>query len=399
MSCYERFVGNETILEFFELGSSTAPVKTMRVARPMESAINANVLDIEHEESAEEVRTRILALGGKRKYTLSVTTEHPTAPLEKAWDPAWEDDVLGDLESPKRANDSGEEDQDIRPEFAEAKTTVFRRFRLPECLRTLEVLKDLAIETTDGTTLPVQVWKFGRILTETANGFTSTPIPSGAPVLLEGAQLDLENGYFTLKEPAVNLVSITIDGDGVAIDDYEVATVGITITVAGDRLAVDTGVQTNGFEFVGLEAEGLVETVLNESFEVKQFTNIGTPFRDSDGEAHEFEEAYVLLEGTGWEVYVAAIKTQDDEEIFRRFALGALREKQRMRSTYNVTTPFWTAGYKLGDRVEFVGQDDYEFGVHQILSVSYDLTSDHTTSLSTDSTLPLAATTVLGGMR
>ena len=391
----ERFEGFVTVLDCFELADPGAPVKSVVVARAGEAARDSNVLDISHEEGADAVRTRVIALGDRRRFTFSVSTEHATAPLVKGWSAALEDEVLANPEATKRGAESGDAGDETRSEFTEERARVFRRFRLPECLRRLLIEKDLAVKLSDGSRLAMQVWKFPRVLSYDEGSSSWSSSASSEPVLLEGTQFDLENGYFVLKSPAINLVSASVDGSANIVDVYEPAVVGLTLSVAGSRLVFDTGVRRNGLSFEGIDSDGLVEVVLNESFGYSQFSNIDFGFEDSDGVAHVFGGTWLYLEGDGWTYYDGKFLSQDDESAFRGFALAALREKNTVRTTYNVTTPYWTSAYRLGDRISVVGQDDFQFGTHQILSLEYNLTNDHGVSFSTDSSVPLVANTIL----
>jgi hypothetical protein len=141
----------------------------------------------------------------------------------------------------------------------------------------------------------------------------------------------------------------------------------------------------------------LLDVVVNESFGFKQLTNIGHPFIDGDGGSHVYDEAWLFVEGEGWVLYGVQTLTQDDTEIQAKFAEAALREKNTVRQAYNVTTPFWTPAYRLGDRIRLVGQRDAEIGKHQIMSLSYSLGDDHNTVLATDTNSPMVASQVLGG--
>lgn len=392
----ERFEGNDAYLDFFELGDPGAPVRNVRVARRGESAAGSNVLDIDHEESADDVTTRIIALGDRRRFTVSVTTDHATAPLEPDWDPLLEAEVLANPEATKRGNESGDPDDETRQEFTEELARVFRRYKLPDCLRRLIIDKDLAVELEDGAKLSIQVWKWPVVLEYNAGTDAWESTPAVAPVLLEGTQFDLDNGFITLKAPGLNLVS-SAEVAGDTIDTYQQAVVGITLTAAASRLVYDTGVRKNGMSFDGIDNDGLLDVVVNESFGYKQLTNIGHPFVDGDGASHVFGEAWLYVAGTGWALYDVQTVTQDDTEIQSKFAEASLREKNTVRQSYNVTTPFWTSGYRLGDRIRVIGQDDAEFGKHQIMSLSYNLGNDHSTVLSTDTNSPMVASQVLGG--
>jgi hypothetical protein len=388
VSFRERFVGDTAYLDFFELADPRAPVREVRVARELESiSAGANVLTISHEESLEDVKTRLIGLGARRQFVVSATTYHPTAPLEKVWDSELEAAVLANPQEAKKSEQQGQEG-------SEEQAQVFRRYRLPECLRRLLLERENAIELNDGTRLAIQVWKWPVALVYTTeDGWTSTP--GEAPTLLEGTQFDLANGLFTLRAPAINLVGSELGADNVPVDDYEEAHVGVTLTVGGGRIAHDTGVVENGATLDGVGAVGLVEIIENESF---GFRKIGAAaLEDLAGDPHEFLDTWVYIEGEGWTLYEVAEVLQDDERAFRDFVDMALREKNTPRSAYQVTTPFWTPAYRLGDAIRVTGQRDFRASTHQVLSLSYNLSNDHSTTFGTDSQVPMVASDILGG--
>jgi hypothetical protein len=384
VSFRERFSGVATYLDFFELGDPGAPVRRVRVARPGEPAQGSNVLAISHDEATDDVRNRIIGLGDRRKLVISLTTDHPTAPLARDWDASLEAAVLANPESAKRGSGGGAE---VRTEFDEAKARVFRRFRLPQALRGLEIDADNAVELSDGSKLAVQVFKFGRDLIYNPVSQSWSSQPSAVPVLLEGAELDLANGAFTLKEPAINLVSTALGQDNRPVDVWAPATVGITLTVLGPRLLYDTGPSTTTLSLDGIAADGLSEFFVNESF----------GYRAIGGAIGSHSFGATMLVGNAWLVYTDPVVLQDDGAALREFVEAALREKRDIRATYSVTTPYWAAGPMIGERIEVIGQDDFSYGTHQVLSLSYNLGDDHSTTFSTDSQVPLTASNVLGG--
>ncbi|MBI1291210.1 hypothetical protein GC173_08185 [bacterium] len=394
ISFRERFEGFTTVLEFFELADPAAPLKTVVVARHGEAARESNVLDISHEEGADAVRTRVIALGDRRRFTVSVTTEHGTAPLEKDWAASLEAEVLAAPEFIEQQLGKNE----VPEEWKRLRRRVFRRFRLPDCLRRVMIEDKLAVELSDGSRPTVQVWMWGRTapveVTEGSGTWTSEPALT--PTLVEGVELHLAEGYFVLNRPAISFVSASIDGSGNIVDVYTPAVVGITLSLAGARLIHDTGVRQNGLSFQGIDGDGLVEAITNESFGFRQFSNVGFPVADGDGGEHVFSQTMVLL-GSEWTLFDGAIITQDDGSVLRTFAQAALRERNTVRTTYTVTTPYWTSAYRLGDRIQVVGQNDHVFGTHQVLSLAYNLTNDHATTLSTDSSVPLIANQILEG--
>lgn len=397
VSLRERFDGVRTVLEFFELADPGAPTKTVRVARPNEAVVGSNVLTIGEEVSADGVKTRLIGMGDRRKFVVSVTTDHPTAPLEPDWNPALEAVVLANPEGTKRGNSADDPADETRSEFTPERARVFRRFRLPECLRRRIIEKQNALELTDGSAVPIQVWKWGRALQYDADTKAWTSQETATPVLLEGAQVDLENGVIVLRAPALNLVSSAVNESAIVVDQWQPAVVGVTLTVAGRRLLHDTGARPNGMSLDGIATDGLTEAVLNESFGWRQTTNEGFPFADDAGDEHVFDEAWAFIEGTGWASFLGATVLQDDELLLRDFVEMALRDKNAPRASFNIQTPFWTAGYVLGDRIVVVGQDDFRFGTHQVLSLAYDLTHDHSTTFSTDNGVPMTVSNILEG--
>lgn len=388
----ERFDSlGRTWLEFYELGDPKAPVCDVRVAAAGESALGSNVIDITHDEVADDVRTRMIGLGAPRKFVVSTTSDASEGPLECDWDSSLESGVLANPESTKAGNESGLVGDETRTEYTAAKARVFRQYKLPECLRNLMIDKDLGIELSDGRKLSIHAWKFPRIATYSSGTESWTSTLGTTPKLLEGTSFDLENGTFTLKKPAVNLVSSSVDGSGEVIDVYEEAVVGITLAVQDGRLRHDTDVKSTQLDFTGIADDGLTEVVVNESFALIQITNSGYTIDDITF------DAWVFIPDTGWAFYDSAESIQDDTEPLRMFTEAALREKGDVKTTYAITTPFWTPGFRLGDRIRVIGQDDAVIGTHQINSLAYNLTHDHSTTFGTDSAVPLIANEILSG--
>lgn len=391
ISFAERFSGGTVYLDFFELGDPGAPTRSVRVVRPGASVAGTNVLAMTHEESVAEMRNRIIAVGDRRKLVVSATTFHTTAPLEKLWNSAHEAAVLA---SPARGTVPSQEG--VNPgEWFPGAENVFRRYRLPECLRRQVIDSANAVELSDGSVLPIQFWKLGLDLSYDAELGYWTSVAATVPTLLQGCSLDLQTGVVMLKDQAINLEESFVDEDNNPIDVWVEAEIGVTLTVSGPRLIWDTGVTDGEVSLLGIAADGLAEVFNNDSFAFRQLGTGDWPLADSRGVTHTFDATYTLA-GNEWLITLGANVLQDDGVALAQYAELAVRERGRPRTSYSITTPFWTPGYRIGDRIDVVGQDDFVARGHQIASVTYDLTHDHSTTISTSTDVPMIASQVLG---
>lgn len=411
VSFRERFQGVATFLEFFEVGDPSAPVRTMRVARPGESIAGTNVLTVSHQEGLEDVKNRIIAMGAPRKYVVMVGTDHSTAPLEKLWDETLESSILTNVEGKGAAAPVTEMDGESEADppapteeellaaaaLEEERARVFRRYRLPAALRNLRIDKENAIELSDGRRLGIQVMKSWRRLAFNSGTGAWVGTPAGFPELLTGFAFDPATGELTLAQPAISLVSAALNESNQTVETWEEANVWILLTVLGERLSYDTRTRRSGFTLQGIGNDGLGEVVLNESFGFRQMSNDGFPIVDSEGTEHTFDDAWVFVDGDGWTRYLGSTVFQDDNELLRVFTDMTLREKNRVRETYAVTSPFLSWAVQIGERIAMVGQDDFRFGTHQVMSISHALGHDHQTTISTENNIPMTASDVLGG--
>lgn len=402
VSIRERFLGVDTLLDFLQLADDGAPRRRVIVARPGQPITGTNVAQIEHAVSSDNVKTRMIAVGDRRRFSVSVRTDHPTAPLERLWDPAHEAAVLAFPQGQVPVGGT-----ELKPWVA-PQAHVFRRYRLPACIRRLEVGRELEFVLADGSRATMQVWKMPRtrVWNEGLQEWTSTP--GTQPELIEGWEFDAEQGVIVLRDPAVNLSgatqAITLGPSGSQYSwnqTWVEAPVGVTLSVGGRRLYHDTGVQANGMSLEGIAGDGVVETFEVESFGFHQATNIGEPFADDSGDTHEYDEAWfyntAAVGGPAWEYYDAATVLRDQTLDFVEHVQNALREKNDVRQNYTIRLPWFSSGYRLGEMIEVVGQDDFEMGTHQILTLVWDLTNNHSTTITTDNSRPLISSSVLGG--
>lgn len=373
LSFRERFEAQQVYLDFFEIGDDNAPARNVIIARPNEKIheVGANVLTMTREDSIDSVRSRVVGCGDKRRYIFSVTSNHATAPLRKGWSPAGEAAVLANPSRVKKYINTLSESDGIQYE------NVFRRFLLPDFLRgNVRVVQEKnAIFGSDGCEAPIQVWKIPRDLVAGEEGdYTSTL--GTVPEILEGAKLDIKTGVITLSEPAINEVSTVVTEGADIITTYEPATIGVTLTVAAARLVADSGI--DGPEGV---ADGMVQQIYQDSFIAKQFNG------ELDG--HTFSSCWYFDPILGPQNVIGVTSIANDTTSLRLYTALAQREMNRTRAAYNIGLPFFTEGFRVGDRINVIGEDGYDYGTHQVKKVGFDLTSDHQTSLSTDNEVPL----------
>jgi hypothetical protein len=394
VSFREEFAIAKSKLIVFELADPSLQAKTISVAMAGQSAAGTNVLDINAEGTILDSRNRIIGLGAPRKFVVSTSTRYTPAPLEKMWNPALEASVLKNPESTKAGNEVPGDG--TRGEYSPEKQKVFRDYRLPKVLRDRIIAKDNAITLSDGTTLGIQVWKWGRTMAYNAGTGQWVGTESETPVLLDGVEWNLEAGTFRLKQPAINIVSSSLNDQYQPVDVMVGADVGITITYEGDRLIRDTGASKQNFEVEGLDNAGLAEPFINGNFAFRQVTNIGFPLDDDGGDV-VFDDVWVFLPASPgeWINYQAAEVLQDDLPALIAYTDAALREKSGLKTTYSITFPYFTTAYRIGDRIQILGQRDFDFGTHQVLGITHDLSNDHSTTISTDNRVPLVASKLL----
>ncbi len=386
--------GGKTYLRFFELGPASGRAKTVRVARVGQAALGSNVLGITHEYNTDDVLTRLVAFGAPKKFVISVSTGHPSAPLIKDWDSGLEPAVLSNPEGTLRGNESGKAGDGTRSEFTEEKARVGRWFKLPDVLRKYVIGRDNALETADGRKLDVQFWMMRRVpaYNPTTKSWGSTAATS--PTLLEGVEFEPENYRFRLRKPAVSLVSQSIS-EGEIVDVYSLAEVGVTLTVEAERLRYDTGVKQGRVGFDDVRAAGVSDSITNESYAYIQITNEDFDFVDEDGVSHIFGDVWIFTTSAGWTRYTSKSVVRDLSASMQQLGDSSLRERLDIRAVYQIATPFLTGGYRLGDIVRFVGQNDFDYGVHQVQGLAHNLTNDHGTTFNTDNLIPLVATEIL----
>lgn len=373
---YEDFRANgHTYLQFYEQGSYSADKRRVRLARVGECARGSNVSQISYEESLDDVRTRIIALGQPKRYMVTLTVAN--GGLVPAWDPTLEAAVLADPESALEGNiELGE--------TSLARQQVYRQYKINEAFRDVVIDDKLFLDLNDGTTLDMQVfrWGYDTIAYDTETGVWSSTASASPNELLEGVEFDLANLSFTLPEPAVLMTNSQVTGE-VPTDTYVAAQIGLTISISGDDLRHDTGVIDNGYGLAGIQPAGLVEVIGPSNFQFHQYSNTDYPIGGV-----VYDSTWFWSEPTGWVNVAGTANERDDSEALRTYAEIMLLEKSGVKTAYNIRIPYFSNAYEIGDWIEVAGQGDYRQWPHLVDNISWSLDNDHSTTITTDSGTP-----------
>jgi hypothetical protein len=244
---------------------------------------------------------------------------------------------------------------------------------------------------------------------------TSEAYPNGYPPELWGtpeevsAEFNLNEGWFRLKEPAICVGGSIVDvDDGLEKTVYLPMVVVITLTYKGTRLVSD---KTSPDVVVSaLPNSGLVQTFSNDHILYQQITNRDFPiyyFSDDQTVGRVVWYNYCIYSqntdagtvitlfddtNTADEILVVDKSAKLDD-----YTLKALAEQARPQETYSITTPYYTSSFQIGDTINITGEDSFNFGHHIIRAVNYNLTDNHSITISTDNNVPLLYSNILGG--
>jgi len=424
----ERFETNATYFDFMDIKSNRNIRKNIIVAEAGEcvAGSNYNVLSITDDSNIEEVVNRIVGYGDYRKFIVTASTNHVTAPLEKIWNTSLEDDVLADPDITKRGTRDGQNSE--LEGWNEEYENVFKVYRLPAPLRKFVIESGLEIDNIE-----IQVFKLPRIMSPGYGygyGYNDEGYSYGyndncgespyydyfvsigsdpdvweseiapQPTIVEGSEINLTsdgNYTFKLKEPALNLCSTSINYDlfgfPTPVFTWTEAEIYITLTYRKDPIYYDTG-RIGEVDYYSLQ-DGVYDQIQNDSFRYIQITNIDYPILDDDGNSHIFDDVWIYKssdEGSlpkGYYHVTSKNIVIDDSQNLNKFTKLALDERNDIRKNYNIVIPKFTKGYSLGDTVIILNQKDYNYGNHLIQSINYDITSNHKTTISTDNQSPL----------
>lgn len=222
LSFRERFDGDVTYLDFFKMADETASSTTLKVAVAGQSIVDAeaNVLAIDREESITTSKNRVIAIGDRSKFIISLTTnlnvpveepdpppDPPPAPsnyLERLWLDEWAAKIIRSPEGYQPNCSRNMEPWPAPTNYA------FRRYRLPECLRPPYAFPQESIPLRIGEDAQVrmQVWRRGVDYEWDVEGMRMVAVPRPEPELVEGWDFDPATGTLWLKEPNIYVSEI-----------------------------------------------------------------------------------------------------------------------------------------------------------------------------------------------
>lgn len=380
---YEEFRSNgDTYLQFYEIASYKNDRKSMKIAGVGECIRGSNIKEATYSENLEEVKNRIIAFGQPKKYMITLTVAN--GGLIKGWNTNLEAAVKADPETTYRGSIE-------QGETTLARQRVFKEYYINEDFRDIVVDGDNFLEFEDGKKLPIQVlkWGYSAISYDSNDGTWIGTISLNPTEVIEGVQLDMENLRFSLSDPALILESSVILG-GEVYDTWTEAKIGLTITVSADTLTVDTESIRNGYKEHGIIKEGLTEVVGPANFQFEQFTNDGFPIGGTT-----YNDVWYWTEADGMTNVPTKVIDRDDTIYLDKYANAMALEKSGVKTTYNIGIPFFSTGYEIGDLIRVVGQRDFKDHPHIVENISWNLTNNHSTTISTDSAEPAAVSQII----
>lgn len=384
----ERYTEQRTLLDFYVMGRPGG-YHVVSVPTPGGGPeLGETVTAWQSEEDDEEVYSRVVGYGGAIETQVTVGTANPggTWPAvceaflipdwmgATAYPPAPAETLTAAeqavLENPALASPG---DAQFRPEYG----GIFRRFRLPECLRYHVVeqgnlARDLA-GLPIGRQVFIEEYEFnleetgGKLGTLKTDGFRQ----------IQGARYDPKTRVLELSKPAVAVAEYVYDsGAHEYTRRYARANVWATLTIQetwGRRLRYDTGVKGD-LSLPGLGMAGITDSFVNEQIQYERVGSGSGEFVDSRGRGYGFgsiwwDETVGIWQSVG---IGAPVAIQDDSRWLRAVCEGMLAERCRRRQTWNVRFPAALFGFRIGDGLRILNRGVDGLAL-QIIGVKVDL--------------------------
>jgi hypothetical protein len=372
----ERFVNNQTYLDFFELGYNSRYKNVWIAPNADASTFNTNVFTLSKTETIDDSKDRIKVVGDRLKYIV-------TFELIKDWDESLEADVL--------ANPTGEITQgkvgynQTQKEYWEKRSKVFRKYKLPDVFKNYEIDDDLPLTNTNGDKLPILIFRPQYIPVFDDENQEWVSVLGDTPEILDGVDFDKNSLTVTLDAPNVYFENGYVNELNKPVEIYAENTIFMTICYNNGRLIYDTGKRNSEINlFRSLERE---QVILASGFRYIQYGNV------DDDIGVQYESCTVYNEVDGWLTINDSVNINDEQDMIT-YAEIALQDQNRKKESYTIETPFLTWAYDIGDSIKVNGDNSYT-QLSQIQSITYNLTNDHSTQITTDTSLQSMAVNIL----
>lgn len=328
------------------------------------------------EGDIEEIHSRVIGYSRATETMLTVGTDHTTAPLVPAWVltdqfqypdtlPAWDPDTadaaeaeLEVIENPKLAVPG---DPSYNPAYAD----IFRRFRLPDCLRAQVILARnlLELDYSDNLRqfLPVQFFR-RKIVFDPVIPIPGETIGTESETDFEeihGAQIT-PDGHVVFSEPVLAEFGYQYDTlTGLMTAIVRPVHIYVTLSVmevARPTISYDTGVRGD-VRVPGISAVGLVYTYQNNNI---RYQRAGAPAGDLSGEdGAKFDAIWYNKRTDTWDTADGdnPLIINDDTPYLQPLSEQILTERNRRRTAATVNLPCFRALYNIGDAIYVTGRN------------------------------------------
>lgn len=267
---------------------------------------------------------------------------------------------------------------------------VFRRYRLPQCLRYLpkkELRSDLpVVDLATRERIDAQLFIYPSALTvNSSNDGKRLGNIMRVPRLISGNK-SLDKHLIHLERPAVVPVMVEIK-DGKQIVTYQETVVGVTYSYIDSRwpFGWDTGRDSG---IINLPWQVHTERLRLSEFAYCQVTNEGWPVETPEGNV--VFGALFIHPRTGALMGGEPAVLRNDISYLKMAAERLLQERNRRHVTANITIPWLDSGYQIGDRLEVEGLRNQPQEILTITGVSLklDANGSASTSLTVDNVKP-----------
>jgi len=244
------------------------------------------------------------------------------------------------------------------------------------------------VADSEGNRIPAQC--FLKIKKLTTSGVAGDVLADTAGVAtwtyeqIEGFRIT-PDGVLELPRPATYASKREVDADGLEKTTYLEANVLLTVTLServGRALYYDTGVRGD-IEYPGISSEGLVYPFVNNTV---GYRSVGVANNTWQTRTGEYINLGAFYEVDGLQTTVAAgspVVVEDDSPYLAALCEAVLAERQRRRTTANVTLFHVAHGLKIGDTVRVLnrGIDDKRL---QVVSIAHTLRTGETKFQASD---------------